>query len=104
MNARRQGNGRGAARGGAGQQRDGLEAVAEDERGLGVVVGHLVELFDRGHLAAFLGDLEAIGETDPEGAHGEGRKGVAAPARPQGRKSVEMEGAGVKEMKQAVIH
>jgi hypothetical protein len=43
------------------QQPEGLERVPEDERGLGVVLGLLEQLLDRGHLSTLFGDLDAIG-------------------------------------------
>lgn len=46
------------------QESDGLEGMAEDVRGLGVVGGLLVEFFDSGHSLSFLGDLQAVEEED----------------------------------------
>jgi hypothetical protein len=51
------------------QQQDGLEAGPKDEGGLGVLLGDMVEPLDCGHLATFLGDLQAIGESDQVSAH-----------------------------------
>jgi hypothetical protein len=46
------------------QQTDGLERVAEDEGGLGVVLGLLEQLLDRRHLTPFFGYLDAVRDQD----------------------------------------
>jgi hypothetical protein len=51
---------------GLGEHGDGLAGVAEDVLRLGVGLGWLMEFLDSGHLAAGLGDLDAVaGEDGP---------------------------------------
>jgi hypothetical protein len=46
------------------QQGDGLAGMAHDEVGFGIAGGLLVEAFDGGHLVAFLGGFEPVGQQD----------------------------------------
>jgi hypothetical protein len=51
--------------------------------GLELLADSLMELFDGGHLAAFLGSFEAVGDTHPVSTDTEGRKGIPTPGSPQ---------------------
>jgi hypothetical protein len=67
MDASGQRDGRVMAGRAGGEQTEDLQAVAEDEGGLGIVGGALMELLDRRHLAAFLGSFETVGQADQIG-------------------------------------
>jgi hypothetical protein len=60
-----------------------------------------MELLDRGHLAAFLRHLEAIGQHDPGAADLERREVTLAEAHPQGREPLQRKGLAVEEVQQA---
>ena len=101
--ARYQRHGRRVAGRRAGQQRQALEAVAEDEWRLGVVRRLLVQLLDGGHLTPLLGRFEAVGEAHAVSPDGENREGIPAPTGPQSGEPVELEGRAVKEVQQAFV-
>ena len=54
---------------GLGEHGDRLAGVAEDVLRLGVGLGLLMELFDSGHLAPGLGDLDAVAGEDGPAVH-----------------------------------
>ena len=54
---------------GLGEYGDGLAGVAEDVLRLIVRLGFLMELFDTGHLASGLGDLDAVAGEDGPAVH-----------------------------------
>ena len=57
------------ARQGLGEYGDRLAGVAEDVLRLGIGLGLLMEFLDSGHLAAGLGDLDAVAGEDGSAVH-----------------------------------
>ena len=96
-------DGGGVALCGAGEQGEALEAVSEDERRLGVVGRFLMELFDGGHLAAFLGSFEAVGDTHPVRTDTQGWEGIPTPGSPQLGEAGQIKSRAVEVVQQAFI-
>jgi hypothetical protein len=85
------------------QEGDGLEGVAHDVFGLGIVARLLMEKLDAGHLFAFLGRLDAVREAHqpaPGQERSEQDEGEADPALGQ---DVQIQGLAVKQRKKPVI-
>ncbi len=103
MDPRRQGDRGDESAGGAHEQGQGLEGMAVDELGLGVVGGLLMELFHRRHLPALFRDLEPIGQADERVAHPHGGEPSLAEANPEGREGTQPERFAVEYVQQPQI-
>ena len=86
--------------GGAHEQGQGLEGVAVDELGLGVVAGLLMELFHRRHLPALFRDLQAIGQADQGVADPQRGEASPAEANPERGQRAESERLAVEQAEQ----
>lgn len=88
-----------------GHQRDRLTGVAEDERGFVVVLGGLVQLFDRRHFASALTDLESIGKQNHAtvGRKQERSKRQDQDTDPPAGEFIKVNGLAVEEVKHPVI-
>lgn len=86
---------------GADELGQGLEGMAFDPLGLGVVGGLLMQLLDRRHPPALLGDIDAVGQADAGAPDLEGVEVALAESHPEGRERPERERFGVEEMEQA---
>jgi len=59
------------ALGGLDDHDDGLERVAKNKLGFGIVLRFLMKLFDRRHFASGLGSLDAVGKQHDASVDGE---------------------------------
>jgi hypothetical protein len=85
------------------EQGEGLEGMAHEVLGFGVVGGLVVEGFDRGHLAAFFGDLDPIGDADEVGAGGDGREEGEDQADPGVSEIGQSQGGGMEEVEETPV-
>ena len=81
----------------------GLERVPHDELALGVVLRLLVKALDRGHLLAFLRDLDAVSHEDEGAGLGQGREAGEDELNPQFGEDGQNQRAGVEEVQQQRI-
>ena len=87
------------------QQGDGLAGMAHDEVGFGVASRLLVEAFDGGHLMAFLGSFEAVGQQHQAAAHPD-QAAIKEPADqhgPQRDQPAEVQRGGMEPVEEAVV-
>jgi hypothetical protein len=82
---------------------DGLEGVALDPLGLGVIGGLLMQFLDPGHLPTLLGDLDAIGQADAGSADLEGLEVTLAEADPEGSERAQLKRFGMEVIQQTLI-
>ncbi len=62
-----------------------------------------MEQLDGGHLAAFFGSLDAIGQADEPLSHGDGLEESQTQPRPAGGERVKIQGAAMKQVQEAPI-
>ena len=85
------------------QQSEGFERVPEDESGLGVVLGLLEQLLDRGHLSTLFGDLDAIGHEDEPRAQAHGPEESEGEPDPACGELLQVQGWGMEQVEQPAI-
>ena len=82
---------------------DGLQRVTHDVLGFGVARRLLVQEFHARHTLAFLGCLDAIGQTDQARVDLKWAKQDKAQALPTRCQYVQVQAGAVKEMKKSVV-